>query len=205
MHFPAHGHLFLPDDGDIVFGLTRNQTGVAPHAGVEINGHPPLVDLVADQVILLVLVTFPRSGTTPFVERYIFRGMRIHRTLLPHLGDLVLEGNLVAVVLHVIRRNFPGKSSTVHCVVLLDQSDWITPLSFGDRYRLDAEGGISPQLVGIKPRVNPHRTHRGQRVFLSNLPDTIASIRCALSVTQSNGDAVICMAKGHQDRNLHSS
>src|SRR6202012_4190200 len=44
--FPAHEDLVFPDDWDVVFALTSDDTGVAADAGVEINCQRPLMTFV---------------------------------------------------------------------------------------------------------------------------------------------------------------
>ncbi|OQB90183.1 MAG: hypothetical protein BWX84_02028 [Verrucomicrobia bacterium ADurb.Bin118] len=43
MHLPSALHLVFADDGDVVLALTGDHARRTPHAGVQINGHPPLV------------------------------------------------------------------------------------------------------------------------------------------------------------------
>ncbi len=51
VHLAAFRDLLFPDDGDIVFRLTGDETGVAAHARGKIDGHPPLVKRIVDQRI----------------------------------------------------------------------------------------------------------------------------------------------------------
>src|SRR6185312_7415672 len=50
VHVAAHLHLFLADDGDVVFGLTSDGAGVATDAGGKVDGHAPLVALIPNHL-----------------------------------------------------------------------------------------------------------------------------------------------------------
>ena len=46
VHLAAAQHLLLADHGDVVLGLAGDHAGVAAGAGVEVDGHAPLLPLV---------------------------------------------------------------------------------------------------------------------------------------------------------------
>ena len=132
VHFTAHSDLFLTDNRNIIFSLTCDQAGVAAYASVEVNCHTPLVNLITDEIVLLVLVAFPRRGSLPFVKRNILRCVRVDGTLFTNLGNLFLEGNLVSMVLDVVGRDFPSKRPAIHRVMLLNEGHGIALLNLFD-------------------------------------------------------------------------
>ena len=69
MHFPAVGHLILTDDGDVVFALAGHNTGTATHAGIQVNGHTPLMNFTLGLGASIVRVLVNLFGLTVGIMR----------------------------------------------------------------------------------------------------------------------------------------
>ena len=69
-HLTAATHLILADDRHVVLALTRDDTGVAAGAGVQVNGHAPLVQTLRfDRVERIRVERLVASGRRRKIER----------------------------------------------------------------------------------------------------------------------------------------
>ena len=115
MHLSAAVDLLLADDWDIVFRLARYDARVAPHAGIDVDRHSPLIVLFVSGQVLFVRVHRLRIFVVLMPHRrVIFKLLDI--PYAKQIAALHIEMDLSRSDIRFLTRCLDLAKAVIHCI-----------------------------------------------------------------------------------------
>ena len=197
VHLATHCDLIFTNNWNIVLGLTGYETCITTGAGIEVDRHAPLMNVIG-KVGFLSEVVFRKDAAFWIVKTEVWRSVGIHSLLLDLL-DLLFEGTFP---IKLISGNLTSESASIHGVVLLGEGHFVR--IFGQS-NLSARGEIRSsdraKWVSIKSGVETDVADYW--MLWIQLDGALAIIITSLTISERNGDGMIGVTEGDKNGNLH--